>query len=268
MSEREAVEASDAPRTRASLGGALRTLGLTPGEVLLAHVSMRSLGWVCGREVALLEALLDALGEEGTLVMPAFSSDLTEPRHWRNPPVPEAWWPTVRETMAAYDPARTPTLGLGRAAETFRSWPGVRRSRHPCSSFAALGPAAAALVAGHSWDHSLGEGSPLGRLAERQARVLLLGVGFERCTAFHLGEDRAGVRPVRDEGGPVLEGGRRVWRRYRNPAYDDEEFATLGAAFEATGVVTRGAVGSATARLFSLAAAADFAEAWLRGAVG
>jgi aminoglycoside 3-N-acetyltransferase len=40
--------------------------------------------------VAEVEALIDVLGTEGTLVMPAQSRGLTDLADWRNPPVPGA----------------------------------------------------------------------------------------------------------------------------------------------------------------------------------
>ena len=144
MSEGDAVLAATAPATRASLAAELAALGVPRGGVLIAHLSLSALGWTAGGALALLDALGDALGPEGTLVLPAFSSDLSEPSRWQAPPVPEAWWETIRAELPAFDPARTPTRGLGRAPELFRTLPGVQRSTHPTSSFAARGPLAAA----------------------------------------------------------------------------------------------------------------------------
>lgn len=76
-------------QTRASLAAALRDLGVRPGETLLAHTSLSSLGWVCGGPVALVQALLDAVGPDGTLTVPTHSGDNSDPAGWSAPPVPE-----------------------------------------------------------------------------------------------------------------------------------------------------------------------------------
>ena len=76
------------------------------------------------------------------------------------------------------------------------------------------------------------------------------------------------MTPERIDASPLLEEGLRVWREYRDLALDDEPFATIGAAFEATGAVRLGLVGAAEARLFGQRAAVDFAERWLREARG
>ena len=57
--------------------------------------------------------------------------------------------------------------------------------------------------------------------------VLLLGVGYDRNTSFHLAEYRAPGTPERTDASPLLEEGRRVWREYRDLALDDEPFAAI-----------------------------------------
>ncbi|HEX7713316.1 MAG TPA: AAC(3) family N-acetyltransferase [Bacillota bacterium] len=255
-------------RTRQSLAGDLYRLGLRPGMTVLVHSSLSSLGWVCGGPVAIVQALCDAITSAGTLVMPAHSGDYSDPCYWQNPPVPKEWWQTIRETMPAYEPEITPTRGMGAIPETFRTFPGVLRSSHPALSFTAWGKDAAVITRGHTLDNALGEGSPLARIYERDGWVLLLGVGYENNTSFHLAEYRIPVRAPFDAGAPVLEAGQRVWKRYKDIEFHMEFFAELGREFEARESVShpviQGKVGSAAARLFPQRAAVDFAAEWLK----
>ncbi|MBM3601882.1 MAG: AAC(3) family N-acetyltransferase [Alphaproteobacteria bacterium] len=251
------------PHTRSSLGGDLARLGVTAGSVLLVHASLRSIGWVAGGAVAVLQAIRDVLGPDGTLVAPAFTGDYTDPQDWHRPPVPEHWWPVIRQDMPAFDPERTPSAGMGAIAECLRAWPGSRRSAHPNMSFTALGPHAARLVSEHPLDFGFGPRSPLGRLYEIDAKVLLLGVGYDRCTCFHLAEARwPGTRETTARA-PVLRGGRRVWATFLDHLYNDRDFGDIGAAFEAGNRVAHGRVGGADCRLLPLRPAVDFALAWL-----
>ena len=91
--------------------------------------------------------------------------------------------------MLAFDPEATPT-SAGAVAEALRTTPGAERSDHPQSSFAAVGHDARELMAGHRLNCHLGEDSPLAKLYERDASILLLGVEYLSCTAFHLAEYR------------------------------------------------------------------------------
>ncbi|MEU4995513.1 AAC(3) family N-acetyltransferase [Streptomyces sp. NPDC021622] len=248
--------------TRTSLAADLRELGVRPGETLLVHSSLSALGWVSGGQIAVVQSLLDALGEIGTLVVPAQSSDNSDPAEWENPPVPESWWPEIRASIPAYDPRTAPTRGVGVIPETVRTWPGAVRSAHPQTSFAAIGPRAAALMDGHALDCRLGERSPLARLEEVHARVLLLGAGFDSCTSFHLAEYRIPAPEVENSFAVMTPEGRR-WTTVRERSISDERFDELGADFERDRPVVRGKVGAATARLFPVADAVAYAERWL-----
>ena len=139
MSESEVIAASEKPVTEQSLAADLRRLGLRAGMTVLVHSSLSSLGWVCGGSTAVIRALLAVVGTDGTLVMPAHSAG-SDPAGWENPPVPRAWWDTIRATTPPFDPAITPTRAIGVIPEQFRTWPGVVRSYHPTGSFAARGP--------------------------------------------------------------------------------------------------------------------------------
>jgi len=259
-------------QTRVSLATDLRRLGVVAGETLLVHSSLSSLGWVCGGSVAVVLALLDVVGPEGTLVVPAqTAAENRDPSRYRDPAVPDAWWPAIRENLPGYDPAVTPSRGVGAVAEQVRTWPGALRSGHPQTSFAAVGAAADWLLAEHRLDSPLGEGSPLARLEEAGAQVLLLGVGFDKCTAFHLAEYRLPDPPRRSNGCAVVTPDGRQWVTYDGLALDDSDFGALGSDFEThSAQVRRGRVGESTVRLFPVRAATAFALEWLvakRGSV-
>ncbi|MFE6486587.1 aminoglycoside N(3)-acetyltransferase [Streptomyces sp. NPDC057757] len=243
-------------------------LGVEAGTVLLVHASLRSLGGVEGGAATVLCALRRALGPEGTVVVPTFTSDNSDTsaaHRDRVRDLSEEARAAFRRRMPAFDPATTPSTGMGILAETTRLHPDSLRSAHPQTSFAALGPHAARIVADHSPDCHLGERSPLARLYDLGAHVLLLGVGYDRCTAFHLGEYRVPSPPHRSYRCVIHRAGRPQWWEYDDVALDDSDFDALGTDFErATPAAVRpGPVGAAQCRLLNLVAAVDHAEQWL-----
>ncbi|HSM56650.1 MAG TPA: AAC(3) family N-acetyltransferase [Candidatus Sulfomarinibacteraceae bacterium] len=263
MSEADAIKGLEAPLTVESLAAALRECGLQEGMTVLIHSSLSSLGWVSGGPVAVIEALLNVLGEQGTLVMPTHTGDYSDPAEWENPPVPEAWWQAIRDTMPPFDPAITPSRGMGAIPETFRRWPGVLRSSHPAYSFAAHGPHAQTITGDHQLNYGLGEGSPLARLYELDSWVLLLGVGYDSNTSFHLAEYRVSGATHVTLGAPITLDGERSWVQYKDIDLDVDPFPQIGEAWDATGAVTIGRVGKATVRFFPQPDAVDFAQKWL-----
>ena len=256
----------DSPITIDRLVGDLTRLGVRPGMTLLVHSSLSSLGWVCGGPVAVILALERVLGRDGTLVMPTHCGDLSDPKNWSNPPVPELWWQTIRNTMPAYDPELTPTREMGSIPEAFRKQGEVVRSSHPQVSFAARGPNAQQITSEHALDFGLGEWSPLSRMYDLAGWVLLLGAGHTSNTSLHLAEYRAGtaLKIEVQTGAPLRVDGKRRWLEFRDLEGDTTDFAHIGEDFAArTGLVKNGQVGRANTLLMPQRELVDFASSWI-----
>jgi aminoglycoside 3-N-acetyltransferase len=243
----------------------LRRLGVTPGGVLLMHSSFAGLGFVPGGPQAAVQAVLDALRPDGTLVVPTHTPDNSDPASWSRPPVPREWWEPIRREAPGFHPDRTPAgKWMGVLAETARAWPGARRSGHPQVSFAAVGPRAAEVTGTHRLDGPLGDESPLGAVYRLDGQVLLLGVGHGNNTSLHLAECRQGDPPTHEAGAVLYRGDRPgEWVTWTEVQSDASDFDRIGEAFEATGAARLGPVGEATARLMAQRAVVDFATAWI-----
>jgi len=240
-----------------------------PGDVLLVHSSLSAIGWVVGGARAVIDAFIEAVGDQGTLVMPAFTGDLSDPADWCTPPVPESWLDPIRKAMPAFDPARTPTRHMGKIAELFRTWPGVRRSIHPVSSMAALGRHANMITERHELRYSLGDTSPMGKIYGLDGQILLIGVGHDRNSSLHLAETRARHGRRIRRGMPVDLDGRVIWQWYDDVDDDDGNlFPKVGEAFEQTGDVVLDKIGAAGSCLMRQRSLVDFAVDWFERMLG
>ncbi len=259
--------AGEPPLGPGDLTAALGRLGVGSKSVLLVHASVRSLGrWLIGGPPAVVLALEECLGQDGTLVMPTHSADLSEPATWENPPVPVSWWQRIRDEMPAFRPDLTPSFYMGQVAECFRHQEGVLRSSHPQVSFAARGPLAEQIVGEHPLAYGLGDDSPLGRIYDAAGWVLLIGVDHSVNTSLHLAEYRCSFPGKREltQAAPILVAGERRWVSFPDVAIDSDDFGRLGEAFDAaTGLVRKTTVGDALWRLMPQRELVDFAVSWL-----
>jgi aminoglycoside 3-N-acetyltransferase len=267
MTLRDVIAATTGgPSTVATLLHDLQVLGIRPGSTLMVHASLSALAYVNGGAAAVIEALSLALGPVGTLAMPTHSGDLSDPAGWSNPPVPREWHQTIRDTMPAFDAATTPTWAMGAVAESFRTHRGVLRSDHPRQSCAARGPNAAWIARDHALDCAMGERSPMARLYELDAWILLLGVGHERNTSLHLAEYRARYRSKKKTrfASPVTIDGARRWLSVDDLDFDDSDFARLGVDYERdTESVLVAPMGASAARLMRMRPLVDYAVRWM-----
>ncbi|KAK3180077.1 hypothetical protein K4F52_008569 [Lecanicillium sp. MT-2017a] len=249
--------------TQSSLQTSLAALGIEPGDTILVHSSLNKLGFVCGGAEAVIQSLLSAIGPSGTLVVPTHTSENSDPKNWEAPPVPPEWWEVIRDNTPAFDPQTSRTRGMGAIPETARTWPGALRSDHPQTSFAAIGSNAEAITRGHALDSMMGEKSPLARLEEVGAKVLLLGVGYDSCTVLHLAEYRVPGTPRRANSFAANVDGKRQWVTVEDVKVESEDFEQLGADYEAQKSVAKGMVGGAECRLIPVREAVAFAQHWM-----
>lgn len=110
------------PITKAELVNDLRNLGVRQGDILNVKCSMRSLGKVEGGAATLIEALLEAVGEEGTIVTDSFI---------------RVYKPYAAKKKPLADDRSFSYCGV--LANEMLKHPKVVRSSHPVQKFAVIG---------------------------------------------------------------------------------------------------------------------------------
>lgn len=244
---------------------ALRSIGLQRGDSVMVHTSLGKIGYVCGGAQAVIEALIETVGDTGTIMMPTQLWKNLDPEtgvHWD---ADEDDWDIIRENWPAYDKDITPTNTMGAVAEMFRSWPGAVRSDHPARSVAAWGKNAVYLTEKHDLSDIFGKTSPIGKLYELDGKVLLIGVDYDKNTSLHLADVLAEYpgKHTCVEHNAVMENGKRVWKSYETLHVDCEDFKDIGRAFEAVHTVFQSKIGGAELRIMKQRELVDFAVAWM-----
>jgi aminoglycoside 3-N-acetyltransferase len=121
---------------------ALRELGLKKGEIVGVHSSLSSFGYVEGGADTVIDALIEVVGREGTIVMPTHSTNLVKVKLAPKEVAAGASW---LYQILPYNHKETP-CSTGVIPETFRKRKGVMRSLHSVFSVAATGPKAKEIV--------------------------------------------------------------------------------------------------------------------------
>ena len=243
----------------------LKEVGLKNGDTVMVHTSLGKMGYVCGGAQAVIEALMEVVGDSGTIMMPTQSWKNLDPEtgvHWE---AEQKDWKLIRDNWPAYDKNLTPTNTMGAVAEMFRQVPGSVRSDHPARSVCAWGRYAEYLVKEHELSNIFGDGSPIGRLYELDGKVLLIGTGYDKNTSLHLADVRAEYpgKHTCVKHSAVSEEGKRVWKAYETLFVDGNDFEKIGEDFEKAYAVPGVRIGNALVRLMYQRELVDFAVKWM-----
>jgi aminoglycoside 3-N-acetyltransferase len=269
------------PVVRSQLVRDLRGLGVRPSTILMVHARMSALGWVVGGTQTVVEALLEVLGPEGTLMSYVGWED--DP--WHLAAWPEEWQAAYRAELPPFDPELSEAdHEMGRFPERVRTWPGSRKSGGHVMRMAAVGARAGWLTADQPWDDPQGPGSPLAKLVEAEGQVLMLGAPLETLTILHHAESLVDspVKRFVTYGIPVRRDGEVVWREVHDHdtssrgAFPYERVVPRGVdAFEVIGREAlvagwgvQGSVAGAESHRFEAGPLVAFATAWLRERFG
>jgi len=153
----------------------LKRLGLKEGDIVLVHSSLSSFGYLEGGADTVIDALLETVGKEGTILVPTLTTS------------------NVNSGNPVFDVKRTPSV-TGRIPEVFRKRPEARRSFHPTHSVAAIGAKAEYMTRDHEKSMTpCSRNSPYGKLVALGGYILFLGVDLNCNTTLHAMEELADV---------------------------------------------------------------------------
>ncbi len=149
-----------------------KTLGIKKGDVIFIHSSYKAFGRVQGGPQAVIDALLNSVGKDGTLIMPTFNYDFLKGISW-----------DIRSTPSQ----------MGVLTEIVRKDPRARRMFHPIYSMSAIGKLADEVAAHRSLD-CFGETTVFKKFRDWNAKILILGLPYSKSITFlHHCEQAANV---------------------------------------------------------------------------
>ncbi len=171
--------------TKSYLKNAFVEAGISAGDHIMLHASVKRIGWLVGGPEIVLRALFETITADGTLMMYC---------GWGDSPYTMEGWPEEKKSAyyrecPGFDPRTSRAVKEWSVqAEILRTWPGTLRSNHPDSSFCAWGFHARYFTEHHPLKYGLGAASPLGKLIQAKGKILLLGAPFDSVTLLHHSE--------------------------------------------------------------------------------
>ncbi len=228
----------------------LTETGITSGDNLLVHSAMRTVGRIEGGAQTMVDALLDVVGERGTLIVPTFTF--------------------IHEVED--DPIIDPGLDrseMGAISEAARTRPEALRSVAFRHSFAAIGRRARVITEVDPALSVFDLRSSFGMMLGLNAQVLMLGMGYSSSTSHHFAEWMCEVpyrhtidlkvKTRRGDDSLVTQ----AMLDYQPQSYTgsrNTDFNRLGSMLEQQGKVGVGLIGNAVARRYALRDLIDLAQ--------
>ncbi len=213
-----------------------RAIGINAGDTLLVHSSYKSFGGVENGPQTVIDALLDVLSDDGTLIMPAFNFDFCKGEPW--------------------DVRHTPSH-MGIITELVRQDPRSLRVFHPIYSFSIIGKRAEYLTK-ERYKSSYELNSVFGKLCQLDGKIMVIGLSYnDSMTFFHHVEELEGVDyrylktftgMVTDENGHSYEDSFQMLVRDTDQGVETM-VDPMGNLAEEKGVIKSRTIGEATVKL-------------------
>ncbi|MFI3284707.1 MAG: AAC(3) family N-acetyltransferase [Erysipelotrichaceae bacterium] len=242
----------------------LKKLGVYQGMILEVHASLHSFGHVVGGAQSVVDALIEAVGYNGTLLMPLQSYENTEPSTWKSFKGDLRDICKIRAQIPPYNKKDFEAREMGAICDNLRRRDGVVISEHPNMGYLAWGKYAKLLCNHQSLHFALSQESPAARLNELKGSILMMGVGFEQATSMHLAEYYSDVRPVCLNGAMREVSGEKQFESYLELDLDAKDFISVAEVLKAKGYVQSIMIGTCLCQMVMSHKAIEYTSKYLK----
>ncbi|MEG1066641.1 MAG: AAC(3) family N-acetyltransferase [Erysipelotrichaceae bacterium] len=244
----------------------LELLGIKKGMVVYVESDYKEFSYISGGVQTLLDALMETVGYEGTIVMGTYTYDLLDPCMNEDYEINREYYVAIRNDMKAFDKKLSKPYKMDIVNEQLLRNEGVARSYHPYVSFCAWGKYAKIICEKHPLHFGLSNESPLGKLLEFNGYCILLGRSFKECEIFHLAQYNSNNLSVVLKKAPISEKNLIVWKTMLDLELNHEGFDEIGEMMLERGVVKTASIGEAKLKLFSCREAVKLGTAYINAA--
>lgn len=246
--------------TKDDLVRIFKSMGLSKGMILYVQSNILTFTYINGGNQAVIEALMEVVGFEGTIIMPSFSEQLVDPACSRKYLFERDVFEEMRESGQAFHKKRTPA-DQELANQLMRN-DAIYRSNHPLHSCVAWGKYAKLMCDKHPLHFSLGKDSFLDKICEMNGYVLLLGNSYQDCDIFKYALTLAAKAPIKIISSPIDKKGNTCYVDMLEIEYTHKGIKNIKQMMEERSVVKDSFIGAAHCRFFKAKEAASLALAY------
>ena len=247
--------------TKDDFKSALIRLGVKKGMLLYVSASIEHFRYVVGGAQSVIEALMELVGYDGTIVMAAPTRHLCDPVE--TGVIPRDRADEARKHALPFNKKLSVPSEVGEVTVQFMRNDAVLRSNHPMVSFLAWGKYAKLIVEKHPLHFGMNQESPLGKIKEYNGYVITIGNEYKDCEIFHLAQYMTMKCPIRIYSCPIEKSGATSWIQILDLELDNSLYNDIGKKMENRHLVKTTYLGETTCRLFSAKAAQDVANEYL-----
>lgn len=162
--------------SKSQLVDQFKQIGIEEGDVVLVHTSMSKIGYMEEGPKTFVDAIIEAVGSTGHVLMPNSPNGSMQLDYIRN--------------LEVFD-VRNDQSALGKITEYFRNLPEALRSENATEPVSCVGPRASEFVDGHFGEKTpYTSKSPFYKVGEAGGKILYVGVTLDNAgTSLHTLED-------------------------------------------------------------------------------
>lgn len=235
-------------------------IGLKKGMVIFLHGLLPFDFYVIGGAQTFLDALLEVLSFNGTIVMSMDCKTNSDPGSWFNHPENLDDIEKIRLHHPNFNKFNSQNFYNDEILDNLRRRKGVEISNHPSKPFVAYGKYAKFICNHHELEFSYGLQSPLARIYELKAFTLLFNVDYDSATIMYFAQYRCNTIPIRLQCANIEINGNKKTKKYLDLLLDNSDFKKIGNKMENDILVNKYQIDNVVIKIFNCFDAVNYCE--------
>lgn len=233
-----------------------KKLGIKQGDLIEVNSIVDPFGYVVGGSQTIIDALIETVGYNGTILMQLKIAENSEPSTWTKPKVHPLYVQDIRNKLPAFD-CYASNGKSDSLVDNLRRRKNVVISKHPSFPYVALGKYSKMLCNYHSLNFANSMESPAARFYELKGKILLLGSDYSSSNVVHLAEYYGDYAPLQVNCAMVDDDGIDTYKKYLDICSDNTLQFKIGKILENKGYIKKHTIGNSECCLYDCQVAID-----------